>query len=103
MDAAVEPLKARRIYLLLRERISSGALALGEKLPGETSLAAEFGVSRMTLRRAMDRLVQEDLIERRAGVGAFVHDREQPHRLRADLSDVIAYLRSLSKSPVPLP
>lgn len=97
MEAAVEPLKARRIYLLLRERIGSGALAVGEKLPGELSLAAEFGVSRMTLRRAMDRLVQENLIERRVGVGAFVHDRAQPHRLRADLSDVIAYLQEMGR------
>ncbi len=97
MDAAVEPLKARRIYLLLRERIGSGALAVGDKLPGEPSLAAEFGVSRMTLRRALDRLVQEDLLRRRAGVGTFVHHRELPHRLRADLADVIENLREMGR------
>ena len=97
MDAAVEPLKARRIYLLLRERIASGALAVGDRLPGEHALALEFGVSRMTLRRAVDRLVQENLLERRVGIGTFVHDREPQHRLRADLSDVIAYLQEMGR------
>ncbi|MDR3524268.1 MAG: GntR family transcriptional regulator [Acetobacteraceae bacterium] len=97
MEAAVEPLKGRRIYLLLRERISSGALAVGDRLPGEPTLAAEFGVSRMTLRRALDRLVQENMLERRAGVGTFVHDRDMPHRLRADLSDVFANLREMGR------
>ena len=97
MDAAVEPLKARRIYLLLRERISSGVLAAGDRLPGEPSLAVEHGVSRMTLRRALDRLVQENLLERRPGVGTFVHDRAAPRRLHADLSDVFSHLREMGR------
>ena len=97
MDAAVEPMKGRRIYLLLSERISSEALAAGARLPGEHSLAAEFGVSRMTLRRALGQLVRENLLERRPGVGTFVHDREMPHRVRADLADVFANLREMGR------
>jgi GntR family transcriptional regulator len=97
MDAAVETPKARRIYLLLHDRIGSGTLSDGDRLPGEPALALEFGVSRMTVRRALDRLVHEGMLERRAGVGTFVRDRETIHLVRADLSDVFAHLREMGR------
>jgi GntR family transcriptional regulator len=56
-----------RAYLLLRQRLH--ALAPDELLPGENLLAAEFGVARMTLRRALRRLEEEGRIVRRRGEG----------------------------------
>ncbi len=47
-------------------------LAVGDALPPERSLAPRFGVSRMTLRRAIDELVREGRLERRHGAGTFV-------------------------------
>lgn len=48
------------------------ALAVGDALPPERVLAPRFGVSRMTLRRAVEELVREGRLERRHGAGTFV-------------------------------
>lgn len=64
--------KARRVYLLLRDEISSGVHRPGGTLPGEQRLAEQFGVSRVTIRRALDALDADGLIERRAGSGTTV-------------------------------
>ena len=97
MDAAVEPSKARRIYLLLSERIASGAIAPGARLPGEPALAAEHGVSRMTARRALDRLASAGLVERRPGAGTFVRHAGMVRAIRAELSDVFADLKEMGR------
>jgi len=57
---------------ILREAISSGAHKPGERLPSETTLAAQLGISRPTLREALLNLEREGLIVRRHGVGTFV-------------------------------
>lgn len=94
---SVEPGKARQVYLLLRERIATGVLPSGFRLPGEASLAAEYGVSRVTLRRALDQLAAEKLVTRRPGSGTFVQgDIGQP-AIRANLADVFAHLREMGR------
>jgi GntR family transcriptional regulator len=56
----------------LRERITSGEWSAGSRLPAETDLMAEYPVSLNTLRRALDALAGEALIEKKHGVGTFV-------------------------------
>jgi GntR family transcriptional repressor for pyruvate dehydrogenase complex len=56
----------------LKERILSGEIAPGEKLPTESSLAAEFGVSRTVVREAVSRLQAAGLVETFQGRGSFV-------------------------------
>ena len=70
-----EGTKARRVYLSLRDQITGGDLRDGQTLPGEQKLAETFGVSRVTVRRALDALSQGGLIERRAGSGTKVRAR----------------------------
>lgn len=67
-----EGAKARRVALSLRDQITGGALTDGDSLPGEQKLAETFGVSRVTVRRALDTLAESGLIERRAGSGTIV-------------------------------
>ena len=44
----------------------------GDKLPNEMEISAMFGVSRITVRKALELLVEEDILSKRQGVGAFV-------------------------------
>lgn len=56
----------------LRHRIVAGQWTPGTPLPAETSLAQEHGVALGTLRRALELLSDQGLIERRHGKGTFV-------------------------------
>lgn len=57
---------------VLREKIRSGDLAEGTKLPTENELIEQYGVSRVTVRQALAALVRDGLLERVAGRGTFV-------------------------------
>lgn len=75
-SSAVGGTKSHRIYLLLKDAILSGRLPVDSKLPGENKLAEQHGVSRVTVRRAMEALQSAGLVARKAGVGTVV--LEQP-------------------------
>ncbi|KAA0094619.1 GntR family transcriptional regulator [Mycolicibacterium sp. P1-18] len=62
----------RQLYLVLHDEISRGALASGDALPTEQTLCDMFGVSRITVRRALADLSDAGLVDRRHGVGSFV-------------------------------
>ncbi len=96
-QTGLETGKAWQVYLLLRERIVGGVLRAGSKLPGETALAVTYGVSRVTLRRALDQLANERLIDRRPGAGTFVQGEGAGPVLHADLSDVVAHVRTMGR------
>ncbi len=57
--------KYHQIYLVLREQLHEGRFAEG--LPGELALMAQFGVARVTIRRALEQLASEGLIARNPG------------------------------------
>ena len=56
----------------LRAQIERGDPAAHEQLPSEKALGEQFGVSRITVRRALQTLENEGLIYRRQGLGSFV-------------------------------
>ncbi len=62
----------RQLYLVLHDEIGRGVLAAGDALPSEQTLCDQFGVSRITVRRALADLADAGLIDRRHGVGSFV-------------------------------
>ncbi|MFE2069245.1 GntR family transcriptional regulator [Streptomyces sp. NPDC059467] len=64
--------KHHRIARVLADEIRSGVHADGSRLPGEHALRERFGVSRTTLRQALQVLGEEGLISTHAGIGSFV-------------------------------
>jgi len=69
-ESAVPP--SRQIANELRQRITSGDLPAGARLPSIMSLMQEYGVARNTARRALAILEDEGLIEIVHGWGSFV-------------------------------
>jgi GntR family transcriptional regulator len=59
--------KYHQVYLVLREQLHEGRFAAG--VPGEIALMQEFGVARVTVRKALERLAAERLIRRTPGRG----------------------------------
>ena len=62
----------KQLYEIFQERIENGTYKSGEAIPSEPKIADEFGVSRITVRQAMDKLSADGLIERRRGKGTIV-------------------------------
>ncbi len=56
---------------LLAQEIRSGRILIGQLLPSETELSDRYGISRITVRQAMGRLVHEKLVRRERGRGTF--------------------------------
>ena len=57
----------------LRGQIASGRFGHRDALPGERELAERFGVSRVTVRKALKELLDEGLLQQRQGAGTFVN------------------------------
>lgn len=83
----------RQLFLVLRDEISRGVYAASGALPKEEVLAQRFGVSRITVRRALSDLAALNFVERRHGRGTFVHPRAPVLRSSPSLS-VIDDLRA---------
>ncbi|SMC27748.1 transcriptional regulator, GntR family [Andreprevotia lacus DSM 23236] len=78
----------QRLANRLRQAIVDGQLAAGECFPPEREMAQQFKVSRDTVRRALELLTQQGLIESRQGAGTFVASRvEQPLAIISSFSD----------------
>ncbi len=86
--------KSAQIADIFRQRIARGIWAQGLRLPANEELAAEFGVSRVTIRQAVDLLARDGIIEAQQGRGTFITGTPKQDRwLRvettlADLAEV---------------
>lgn len=94
--------KYHQVYLLLREQLQEGLFAGG--LPGEVALTQQFGVARVTVRRALEQLASEGLILREPGRGTRPIDVPQPGASepaagaqRAHLTGLLENLVSMSR------
>ena len=78
-----------RVYAVMRERIVNGYYPDNVPVPSEAELSGSFGVSRITVRKAMEMLSAEGLITRMRGRGTCVTDRAQKSALdRAVVSNI---------------
>ena len=64
--------KFEKIVTWIQEEVRSGRKVSGEKLPSEQELSEQFQVSRQTVRRALEELVKENIVESRRGSGSYI-------------------------------
>ncbi len=95
----------------LRREIANGTFGADEKLPSENELCKKFGVSRVTVRKALQTLENEQLIYRSQGLGSFVCDDRSRHSF-IRLTDFVEDMRRagleasseiIQFKPVPVP
>ncbi len=72
-----------QVKLALRDGLAEGRWRTGELMPSEAELVAQFGVSRMTVNRALRELQSEGMVDRIQGVGTFA---AQLHRVSSSLT-----------------
>lgn len=70
----------------LVEAIKSGDYGPGAQVPSELEIASEYGISRMTARKALDNLVSKGILYRRKGKGTYVADSVVSYGLSTMLS-----------------
>ncbi|MCD2517675.1 GntR family transcriptional regulator [Massilia sp. G4R7] len=87
----------QQLQQALRRAIDEGALSASSALPAERQLAQELGISRITVRKAIDALVEEGLLVRRAGAGNFVNTRFEKNF--AKLSSFSEDMRARGRAP----
>lgn len=74
-----------QVHRDLRRRIETGEFAPGSRIPSEAALVEHYGMSRMTVRRAIEALVTDGYLHRRRGAGTFVNARDDLLRCEVDL------------------
>jgi GntR family transcriptional regulator len=71
----------RQVYDIVVRKVAQGLWRPGEALPSEQALARELGVSQGTMRKVLDALTAEKLLERRQGKGTFIAENTQERAL----------------------
>jgi GntR family transcriptional regulator len=87
IDKALPTPAYLQLKVQLERAIASGRLSAGTALPSERDLADDLGLSRMTVRRAFEELVDGGLVEQRQGSGTYV----RPQRLEQTIDRVLGF------------
>lgn len=84
-----------QVYVVLRQQISEGVYPRDRSIPGEVELSKLFNVSRITIRRALERLKNEGLVSRRQGKGTFAETAIPTKPIRANLQGILENLLAM--------
>jgi GntR family transcriptional regulator len=84
-----------RLYELLSAALRDGTIAPESALPSEPELCARYGISRTTVRRALDRLEREGRIVRRRGSGTYARAQRAAQRVCLELHALPETLKEL--------
>lgn len=87
-----------QIFLGLRDEILSGRREFGSAVPTEHDLAASFGVSRITARRALTELALHKLVERRPRIGTRVVFQAPTLPIEADINQTVESLIAFGRN-----
>lgn len=82
----------KQVYENLRKQIADGKYKSGELLPSERELGEMFDVDRITVRSALEILVENGLVEKQAGVGTRVKELPLTQEQNTDSQNIIFIL-----------
>lgn len=85
------------LYELLSGALADGSIPAGQRLPSEPELVARYGLSRTTVRRALERLEAEGRIERRRGSGTYAVGQKRLAPPRLMLESFFEFLPALAR------
>lgn len=88
-----------KIYKWLEEQIKSEKIKIGDKLPTEESIAADFGINRMTVRQAIDAFVVKKMIKRKRGFGTVLI-RKTPVDYIWQFNNISSFTESMEKNGI---
>lgn len=97
-DSNLRTPRYMQAYTALRDWIHHGAYSPGDRLPSEPQLCEIFGVSRITIRSAIDLLEREGLVARQQGRGTFVSAEVPDAPSRGNLQELVRRLRQLDQA-----
>jgi len=89
----------RQLKHLIEEEINTGRWKPGDKIPAEPELSSRFGVSRITVRAALNELSEEGLLVKIQGKGTFVTNRKSKKLLTIDISSFSEFCRQNNMKP----
>ena len=104
----------QRVKQFLKDGLATGRWPPGALMPSEADLTAQFGVSRMTVSRALRELQAEGLVARSQGVGTFaaplhrvsstltIRDLHEEIESRGHRHDAVVHLQRAEKAAAPL-
>ena len=90
----------QQMVVQLQNRIDTGEFGPGDVLPGEFDLSRDYGVSRITAKRALDELADAGLVKRERGRGTKVLDRPGATAVRTSIDgwlDTISLMQSTTE------
>ena len=72
----------QQVIDIIKNEINSGAYKAGARIPNEFELAESYKVGRVTVRRAIEELVQQGYLTKRQGKGTFVNAPKLKRKIR---------------------
>ena len=97
MDLLIDFDSKMPLYHQLKEQIKknilNGTYKEGDLIPSEREFSDQYNLSSTTIRRALNDLVQENFLARKAGKGTFVHIR----KVKRDLRKVIGFTKNIQQ------
>lgn len=87
-----------QIHDKIQHRIEKGDWKVGDRLPSERLLAEEYGVSRMTLRQAIQTLADEGILERKVGSGTYVANQKVQEKMTG-ITSFTEIIKKQGKNP----
>jgi GntR family transcriptional regulator len=85
----------QQVYTVLAQALAEGTIGAGQALPSEPALVRRYGVSRTTVRRALERLAEEGSIIRRRGSGTFARSGLQRAESAKKMTRILDDIRGL--------